>query len=548
MLFRSNHRPLQKLRDNPRDDGLCPGNDTGSRRIRRNVRLGNEVSTDVFELRLEALQATEADQGRALAIGAAVREALAERLGIDTELMGVSVAPSVRADGGRRSSFFLYDKASGGSGFANTAETDLPTLLTAAAGRLDCPSRCAHGCPDCILRRDLQFDLGPVDRPGALEALRNEVLPRLFLPEDLQVFGPATRVLTEPVPDWIRRALAQGGLTRLTLFLHGDATGWDAMDWTGPELLAAAQRCGVEVALALPAGEVPKLAFAQKLDLVRAVARSGGALRSCANLPMAGGLPIIAEIEAGGRHQQIATPSPSAATVGPTWGDVSVAPALVGAHAPAEMGPALSLAKLAAFGEGNSAHVDIRHQFDGPVAGFGKAFWKAVVPLRPQAFAGKRPVARVVYSDRYLRTPLSVRLLAGILHAMPGRNEATAVEVVSEQGSGADREPPRALHHTWPEDTTRGAVLRTLLPSASVSLRPKDACAHARSLRLDFADGKAVTIHLDQGLGAWRTPGRPVRFDGEAEPARQAAELMRIETAVVIQGEGQQPSPLWVTW
>ena len=36
------------------------------------------------------------------------------------------------------------------------------------------------------------------------------------------------------------------------------------------------------------------------------------------------------------------------------------------------MGPALSLAKLAAFGEGNSAHVDIRHQFDGPVAGFGK--------------------------------------------------------------------------------------------------------------------------------------------------------------------------------
>lgn len=543
-----NHRPLQKLRDNPRDDGLCPGNDTGSRRIRRNVRLGNEVSTDVFELRLDALQATEADQGRALAIGAAVREALAERLGIDAELMGVSVAPSIRADGGRRSSFFLYDKATGGSGFANTAETDLPTLLTAAAGRLDCPSRCAHGCPDCILRRDLQFDLGPVDRPGALEALRREVLPRLSLPEKLQVFGPATRVFTEPVPDWIRRALAQGGLTRLTLFLHGDATGWDAMDWTGPDLLAAAQRGGAEVSLALPAGEVPKLDFAQKLDLVRAVARSGGALRSCANLPMAGSLPIIAELEAGGRLQQIATPSPSAATVGPTWGDVSVAPALLGVHAPAEMGPAFSLAKLAAFGEGNSAHVDIQHQFDGPVAGFGKAFWKAVVPLRPQAFAGKRPVARVAYSDRYLRTPLSVRLLAGILHAMPGRNGATAVEVVSEQGSGADREPPRALHHTWPEDTTRSAVLRTLLPGASVSLRPKEACPHARSLRLAFADGTAVTIHLDQGLGAWRTPGRPVRFDGEAEPARQAAELMRIETDVVIQGEGQQPSPLWVTW
>ena len=37
----------------PRDDGRCPGNDPAQRKLRRNVVLGHEVITDVFELQLD---------------------------------------------------------------------------------------------------------------------------------------------------------------------------------------------------------------------------------------------------------------------------------------------------------------------------------------------------------------------------------------------------------------------------------------------------------------------------------------------------------------
>ena len=544
-----NHRPLQRPKDNPRADGLCPGNDIGARKIRRNVRLGTEMTTDVFELRFDALKATDVGLGHAMAIGAALREALAAQLGVDAEQMGVTVAPSTRTDGGRRASLFLYDKTSGGSGFAIAAETDLPALLTAAARRLDCNADCGHGCPECILRRDLQFDMGPVERAGALEILREAILPHLALPEELQVFGPQTGAITEPISDWIRRQIAGTRLSRLALFLHGDAQGWDVMDWSGPDLLAAAQRGGAEVMFVLPISEVPKLDFAQKLDLVRAASRAGASLNTTREMPTAADRPIVTGVGIDGRTLHIAVSSPGAERIGAEWGDVSTGPGLTGTGELPEIGPALSLAKLAAFGEGNSAHTEVRHEFDGPLANFGRAFWKIVTPLRPQAFAGKRLVARATYSDRYLRSPLTARLLHEIVRTMPGRYNDTVVEVVTERASGRQPAPVRALHESWTDDAIRSAVLQGLLPGAEVSLRPKHECPHARSLCLYFVDGVSVTIFLDQGLGAWRTAAlRPVAFDGGADPARQVEDLRRVATDIKIQGRGQHPSPIWVTW
>jgi hypothetical protein len=126
--------------------------------------------------------------------------------------------------------------------------------------------------------------------------------------------------------------------------------------------------------------------------------------------------------------------------------------------------------------------------------------------------------------------------------------EATTFDVVTER-SDSDRPAPALMHEAWTDDTIRADVLRGLLPRASVSLRAKQDCPHARSLHLDFADGSSVTIFLDQGLGAWRTAGRrPVRFKGEADATRQVAELKRIETDIEMQGGGAYASPLWITW
>gem|GEM_PF-3622636 len=56
---------------------------------------------------------------------------------------------------------------------------------------LDCP-HCETGCPECILRGDLQFEAGKLARKAALELLQKEILPRMALPEELRVLGPDT--------------------------------------------------------------------------------------------------------------------------------------------------------------------------------------------------------------------------------------------------------------------------------------------------------------------------------------------------------------------
>ena len=170
------HFPLQRLRDNHRQDRRCPGNDPSSRQIRRHVRLGQELVTDAFELQLDAIPPTSEGQARALVVAAALREAVARRLGVDAaQEMGVAVAPRQRGDGGRRMSLFLFDRASGGSGFSVTAEVELPGFLREAAAVFACPANCENGCPDCILRPDLQHERASLDRPGALSLLRDEV-------------------------------------------------------------------------------------------------------------------------------------------------------------------------------------------------------------------------------------------------------------------------------------------------------------------------------------------------------------------------------------
>ncbi len=541
-----NHFPLQKLRENSREDGLCPGNDESSRKIRRRVKLGNETNTDVFELQLDALAATPAGQALAWGIGSALREALAQSLGVDAEVMGVTVAPSPRADGERRSSIFLYDKASGGAGFASTAERDLPALLINAAAHLDCHTDCSHGCPDCVLRRDLQFGGDRLDRPGALSTLKEAILPRLSLPTELCVFGLKTLPVTEQLADRIARLTVSGDLERLVLFLGGPPADWDLPDWSGIRALSAAQ--GSSLSVVLRKADLSALDMTHKLDLVRLAARSGASLHMIDAQPQQGGKPIIAEITTKGQTFAVAASGEVAARPDRQWGSVSEGPLLMGEYPVTALSGALSLDKLAVWGEGNSAHHDITNELDGSISRFGAAFWKIVINLRPQAFANGKQVSSVVYNDRYMRSPLTGRLLLEAWKKMPLRSAETQLEILSEAVGHVTR-PGHLLHHGWEGDALRQTVLEGLFPGALVRLTTKSACAHARFFKLSFEDGSTVTVFLDQGFGAWRdASSRATRFDHQASATNQARELERVNFDVALQDNGRIASPIWVRW
>ena len=541
------HRPLQKLRDNPRHDGRCPANDDASRKIRRHVKLGTEMVTDVFELQLDAVPITDTGKAQAAAIGAALREALGARLGVDAETMGLAVAPSLRPDEARRSSVFLYDKASGGSGFSSAADRDLPGLLRDAAKRLDCSAKCASGCPECVLRRDLQFGTA-MDRPGALDVLVNEILPRLHLPEELQLFGPETQVVTRPLDDWIGRQLAVGAIGRLTLFLTDPPSGWDVAEWPGARAAEEAGRAGLPVAIVMRSADVHSLEMSQKLDLVRLVTRANATLHLADVLPSVRDAAILAEVCLDGQDVAIASPDDRAGHIDRHWGDVTRAPALYGACTPLAVSAALSLEKVTAYGEGNSAQKDVSTELDGPVEQFGRRLWGIAKSLRPQLFAGSARLEKVTYNDRYLRSPFTARLLFEAWRTLPLRDDATRLEIVSEAIGVAER-PGYLLWHNWETDALRRDVLSALFPGSSVILGTKSDCAHARFFRFTFEDGSEVSFFFDQGFGAWREASRrTARFDHNAHPEAQARALRDLSVDVGMQDGGRFPSPVWLRW
>tara|TARA_R100000789_G_scaffold8576_1_gene12690 strand:+ start:14617 stop:20676 length:6060 start_codon:yes stop_codon:yes gene_type:complete len=541
------HWPLQKLRDNPRHDGRCPANDDASRKIRQRVKLGTEVVTDVFELQLDALSIPETGKAQAAAIGAALREALGARLGVDAETMGLAVAPSLRPDEARRSSVFLYDKASGGSGFASAADRDLPDLLREAAARLDCPEGCATGCPECVLRRDLQFGT-TMDRAGALDLLKFEILPRLALPEELQLFGPETQAVTCPVADWLGRQLVRGALERLTLFLTDPPAGWDVAEWPGARIAEEAGRAGLPVAIVMRSADVHRLEMSQKLDLVRLVTRANATLHLADELPKIRDAAILAETRIDGQEIAISTPDEKATHIDRYWGEVTRAPAVQGPCAPKDVTAALSLEKVTAYGEGNSVQKDLTTELDGPVAEFGRRLWVIAKSLRPQVFTRTSRLVKVTYNDRYMRSPFTARLLFDAWRTLPLRDEDTQLEIVSEALGSAER-PGFLLWHNWGTDALRHDVLSALFSGAEVRLGTKSDCAHARFFRFSFDDGSEVTLSLDQGFGAWREASRRTsRFDHEAQPEAQARTLRELNFDLAMQEGGRYPSPIWLRW
>ena len=541
------HRPLQRLRDNPRHDGLCPANDDAARKIRRHVKLGTDMTTDVFEFQLDALAATEAGRAQAAALGAGLREALAARLGVDAETMGLAVAPSLRPDGARRSSIFLYDKASGGSGFASVAERDLPELLRDTTSRLDCSAACASGCPECVLRRDLQFGT-QMDRPGALAILQADIVPRLDLPEALRLFGPRTRAITRPLAAWLDRQILSGLVERLSLFLTDPPSGWDIAEWPGMEIVEAARRANVPVSIILRAADIQRLEMSQKLDLVRLATRADATLHLVDALPKAGDAAILAEAQLDGSDIAIAAPDPEAAHLDRHWGEGARALTVRGPCKPAQVSAPWSLDKLTAYGEGSAASSEVTQELDGPVGQFGPGLWKIATGLRPQVFTTDATLEAVTYNDRYLRSPFTARLLLEAWRTLPLRKNETRFAIVTEALRNEGR-PGFALHHNWESDRLRRAVLSSLFPDASITLGTKTECAHARFFRLSFSDGAEVYLFLDQGFGAWRDASRRgTRFAHDASPEVQAKVLASLCFDVAMQDGGHFPSPIWLRW
>jgi DEAD/DEAH box helicase domain-containing protein len=513
------HSPLRGSR---KTQPRCDGSERAFG-IQRHRILGHEISTDVVELQLTGMP----DVTVGLPIAAALRDALASHLGIEPSEMGFGVTHTRDGEGqAPRWSVFLYDRAPGGAGFAISAPARFPGLLQAAAGILDCPNgdACKHGCTDCVLTRETEGQ--QMDRQGALAFLRDVVLPRLVLPSDEQIFGRYTRAELEFLPNALAREMEVPG-RQLTVWLGGDPRTWDFQRWS---LIPVMRRMTLReriVDIVMPRSALAAASEEVKLALFGLHSSTNVRLRLRDASPLSNDAHLLARVGTETEGVWWGTRSAAASQPGPGW--ASGAPILCGdVLRPLDPTASVEPADLVRQPPGASL-VEIGPELDGNADGFGARFWRQLLQVAPAL--GSRSTERLLslhYSDRYLLSPLTVRLVASLLRAAPGRDQNTKIGIDTASAAEDRLRSPETIQHDWIVGSHAREILQAIMasisPSAQVHVRDRRDLAHSRSLLLTFAGG-TVRVILDQGVGFWQSDRRTV-FDFGRPPARQAEVLM----------------------
>jgi ATP-dependent helicase YprA (DUF1998 family) len=524
------HKPLS-LRDEG-TSSLCKGN-TATYAITRPLALGYEVQTDMVEVQLNSI----ASANVAWTVASAFRCALTSQLGIETREIGLAVENRAGPLGRKTKSFFLYDTASGGAGYAPRLLDNLQDLFEQARAVLECPRHCADGCSACVLTPDLHNQQGNLDRIGAIEVL-DGFLQAVGRIAETDRAVPGAKAIVEVSNDMVMRANEGDSFT---LFLPKTL---DLAQLTSTKLKALFQSAasrGVKAYIAIARDQFETLSEIERCSLRDIATRYEFQVCIGAGERGAHGSFRIAELVSKERAFGYFCMDEDATLPGEQWGSSARHVVIVGAldHSTTiEKVPADRLERSVTAGD----QVIVLKGFPQcPVDVFGKRFVPKLKSALEAAGAWQPgSLSRITYSDRYLNSPLSLLLLlrtCATLSEQLAAGMALSVDVFAQPLRSS--QPPGRLFHDWVADADRSEVARSLGQSLGldVTVRTDADALHGRKLVLHYSDGKRVRIFLDQGFGYWRASGGAVYHDFGAAPAKQAQLLSKSSVPVAAASE-----------
>ncbi|WP_294446925.1 DEAD/DEAH box helicase [uncultured Mailhella sp.] len=528
-----------KLRGGKNEDdpgkNICPACREGmSWKIKAPLWLACEGRTDVLEvqLRKEDLSWLN-DESQAFPIAIALRDALAARLGIQTEELECTVSPRRREDGTLCTSLFIFDKNA--AGYASSAATYMTALLHDARERLLCKGYdCETACPRCILSFDLRYQSRDLDRHKGLEVLTPAWLSLLALPDNARIFGPSTTTETMRLEESVLSASLL--YPNATVCLHlGPHSLWMPGDGDMLHLLDILRLRQVHVELSLEKELYDGFSQEERMLLAPLV---HGNVTCCV---LEGGfshpharLAVTMEDETLHRWAVYEEEENRLLLTGRTKGDL-------GTRRPIQQ-------KDLQATRGSCAVEQIASGETTTVMNFGAWLWGRLHlslkrNLGVDPVAERRPLTRIVFSDRYCKSPLTVALLYRLLKQLRDfYGEAWPFPVITakfSENSPQDYYRMSSILDNWARSSERDTVAELALKELGTVHAfsvDKKLMAHARSLRLEFKDGSMLTIWLDQGLGFLRVLGnsadRTFPFRSSVEDQKSA--LMTMEHALSV--------------
>lgn len=555
-------KPHPKLRRAKVDAPFCSGSDNDWK-IKYGITLGHETWTDILELQIKTETGVWLnDDIEAMTLAVALRDSLAELIGVQATELGCDTKPAISESGGHCRSILIFDRFE--AGYATSTERYLPELFKAAHKKLICPAECDSACPHCVLDFDQRFNADKLDRRAALRVLTEVWLNSLKLPDEFAYFGKGSRPEYRRLPEAIRQALVQTNTTRIRLFAAGSPADWDIGPSPLRKLAYSLSGQGNEVEIVVPdqaltmMDDSNRYLLASLADHPKVTIRTSDATEHC------GQGWLLAETLGGSSSVRWAIGKKTETDFGPGWG-VTDEPLIMVADA---VSSSLNGATLDATTirprptDNGDRETQIHRELNGELQGFGTRFWTY---LADQHAATKTlltnqndDVTALVYRDRYLFTPLSVALLAEVVCGLrqiigQGRWAAPAVQVVTtNRRSAGENKSRKNLWSDWLDMSVRDQVLAATLHyqgvDAVVQLADNASTGHGRLLEIKWSSGKTLTVRLDQGVSYWRSAHSNTRQDNDLNLNSETIESQAkhlAELAINIEG-AQLPTQIFL--
>ncbi|MFZ5480516.1 MAG: DEAD/DEAH box helicase [Myxococcota bacterium] len=516
------HRRLRKLVPPVGEEPECPGA-TSPFGVKTDLWLGAEVRTEVFELRLQppGVQVTRA---AATSIAVALRSALGNEIGVETEEMGYAVT-SRKVDGEKRYTIALFDTAAGGAGFVGEAPARIADLLRAARARLAC--KCDRACERCLLDYGTQFDLEHLDRYAALAVLTPELIAALDLPSELRFPGRETVWEWEAPGRGLLREARRIAAKRIRIHLHGAGSDADLAAWSTNPLLSDLQRFNGAVELVLPPGTLEALRD-DELALLAGLARAPlnwKVLHGAPSIAAPAGARVWAEAEGADASLAFAGGSNAAVSAGDRW--LSGPGWVVGkGRDPLPDLPSVPAAAFASTPHAGWREFTVLDELNGPVSEVGRRLFELVIGDDPTS-AALGAATTIEVCDRYLRRPGPLANLRSVVSELARREWIGADTRISLTTARATEvRTPTLLEHEWSGAAVHEAVVSSLFDDAGsfsgTFVAWPTEMPHHRELTVAWPSGRRLRVRIDQGFGIVGPARGPFPFGAEPEAQAEA--------------------------
>ncbi|WP_298159063.1 DEAD/DEAH box helicase [Ferrovum sp.] len=545
-------KPHKKLRGGKLGESDCPGS-SQAWAIQRGISLGHEAHTDVLEIQLKnEVGLWIKDSVTVRTIGIALRDALAELLGVQASELACDIKEAIPEEGKVCQSILIYDRSA--AGYASSASRHIEQMFRLARNRLQCKANCDSSCPHCILDFDQRFAFDGIDRFSGLGVLSDAWLNMLRLPDELALFGEASQPEYCGLNEAILRERGQRDVRSARLFFSGRNA-----DLGPSPLRRLAYRLagdGTRVDLVVDADSLNHMDEADKYLLASLADHPGITISSVQVLPGAKEGVVLAEVSNASGTTRWGVAEDEALEAGAAWGSAK-SPLVVGKCLPPLTLDALlqhESAELRTKGVSQGdMELEVSQELNGPIQGFGKRLWDMLTEHHKSASmllqSENEVIADVTYSDRYLWTPVAAALLVNMVEALRdtvGQDRWDSSKVAVRTTYEHDQKYsgyPTMVWNDWKDGQTRDAVLRGAFDyigiDAVVQSDSKASLPHGRSLEVSFKSRKTLTIRFDQGVSYWKVPmlhGNQRRqagfgFEGDAKTQGASIAVMRLPIA-----------------